>query len=108
VTLKRVCTPVVHCILSQKRNVSLFRLPTVVDSVAFCTETTKTTTTDFPRSAGCVSIVHISLYFLLSPPVVDRQLTPYVQMRYVYDTSNVNHTHTLPMSSDCSELYGKQ
>jgi hypothetical protein len=93
------CTPVAFCTPSQKRNLSLLRLATVADSAAFCTETTEGHHDRFslqcwmrPQSV-VLNVAYISLGFLLLPPVLDWQLIPYVQLRYVYDTSHVYHTH---------------
>jgi hypothetical protein len=74
------CPPVALLSVSQKREVSVFHLPTMADSAAFCTEA-KTSHHD-RLSMQCRSIphyvmlnvAHFFLHFLLLPPTLHRQI----------------------------------
>lgn len=56
-------------------------------------------TTDFPCSSISdpnllsLNVAHFFLDFLLLPPLLNRQLFPYDQMRYIYGPSDVYHTY---------------
>jgi hypothetical protein len=96
----RSTAPVALRTPSQKRNVSVFHLPTVADSAAFSAETTTSHHDRFSMQCWMSpqSVVLIVAHFLLGlllPPALHRQLLPYEQMRYACVARTfIKNTHT--------------